>query len=155
MYPKTHDYSNLLDELKSAYFNYFLDSDGILYNNNYEETNDEKAKAEVMFSMIYWLFFEKMYELKKGKENVSPNECIHLAFNDYNIFNSFMNICILEYQMYDDIGTGNTIYYPYEQMADFFFNEPGNKKVLKHYLDIVMEDIIKIQEGKAQKLLRK
>ncbi len=155
MNPKINDYSVLLNDLRFAYNNFFIDEYGIVSDNDNKEYRDQRLATTLRFSLLYCSCIKNLYDIKYGTNRIGPNDYIFQALTNIYIFNSFMNICILEYQMYDDIGTGKAIYYPCEQMADFFFNNPNNKTILKAYLDSEMDNIIQIQEGKEAKTLKK
>ena len=151
MYPKTHDYSFLLDDLRIAYNNYYLNQDDTLVDNNNKKIEDRKLAINLKFSLLYCLCFKKLYEIHKDK-TVNPNEYIFQALTNYHIFNSFMNICIREYQMYGDVGTGKVVYYPYEQIIHFFTIDYEKKNMLKAYLNSEMDNIINIQQNNIKTL---
>ncbi len=147
MITNENDYSSLLENLRYVYNNYFIDEKGIISDNDFKEYNDQKLAINLKFILLYCSCFKKIYIVKYGSEMIGPRDYIFQALTNTSIFNSFMDICIREYQMYGDIGTGNTMYYPYDQMANFLFINYDNKKIIKAYLDSEMDNIINIQNG--------
>ena len=124
------DCSFLLNNLRYAYFNYDVNKDSKGRNsflaNNYK------------FSIVYCLAYRTLYRM----DSIDPadnmdNYYIAKALSDYGIFNSFMNNCINEYNIYGDVGTGKISYAPYESLALYIFNSPTRKKT---FMDFIIGD---------------
>ena len=78
--------------------------------------------------------------------NDKPVEIIDRAFIDralasYGLFNYFLNTCVGEYRIFDDIGTGKVTYIPYQPIADYFFSDPMKKEVLMTFLKNELKDV--------------
>ena len=133
MISKKNNYNYLLDSLRDMTIDYYIKRD-----NNLEVF----ANSTIMFSSIYCLAYRNMHGVVGEMDNKKKQEYTYYALNDYGTFNSFINNCVNEYRMYNDIGTGNVLYIPYQELADFFFNDVYYKSILKNYVITQLEDII-------------
>ena len=145
MVKERHDYSLLLDILRYAHDNYKFTKDGSVINNYGKEEKNSKLITNVKFSYLYCLAYKKM---------IINNDSNILALTDYSTFNSFMNICLNEYKIYSDIGTGNILYFPYQDLAAFIFEDISRKKLLFDYLNWELSYIVKNENYKKKTLIK-
>ena len=136
MFFKKDDYSYSLYVLKKVASNNVADLD----------LDDETLYTYSVFYKVYT--FAYAYLLKnKNKAKVTVNKkMVEKALSSYVIFNYFINTCATEYEIYNDIGTGDITYEPYQPLADFFFINPDNKELLISYLK--KEKVIENDEKK-------
>ena len=107
MVKERYDFSSLLNILQYAYKSYKIDQEGNVINEFSVVEHNIRVIAYVKFSYLYYQAYG----------------CVLDAFTDYVAFNSFMNNALNEYAIYGDIGTGNILYFPYQNIADYIFND--------------------------------
>ena len=113
MVKERYDYSSLLNILEYAFHNYKIDQNGNVINKFNVVEHNKRVIAYVRFGYLY-------YQAYGFNDN---------AFTDYLAFNSLMNNCLNEYAIYSDIGTGNILYFPYQSIANYIFDD-DRKKIL-------------------------
>lgn len=139
MISKRENYNYLLDNLREVTEEYYTKKD----------INEEVYSTSiVMFSQLYCLAYRYKNGIVGQVSNDKKNEFAYYALNDYNTFNSFINNCVNEYRMYNELGTGKVLYVPYQELADFFFSDNYYKSVLTNYLRSELEELITIDEEK-------
>ena len=128
-----------------------MNSDGDILDINGEIQNDEQVIRNVKFCLLYCMAYKNMDDMnEKKKANISEIEVIKRALASYGMFNYLINVCIAEYRLYDDIGTGKITYAPYQQLADFFFENETRKSFLVDYLVNNFEEIREIENTKKR-----
>ena len=110
---------------------------------------DLEPSEYTVFSYLYCLAYKKMI-ISNGLKN---NDSSILALTDYNTFNSFMNICLNEYQIYSDICTGKVLYFPYQDLAAFILEDIIHKNLLFDYLNCELPNIFKKEKTKKKTLI--
>ena len=120
-------------------FGYLLDRLKEIANINYFEVDDNEIDSESIltysrFYQYYVYAYAYMLRVRNKKDSLINHDMVDRALSNYGIFNYFINTCIGEYKMYDDIGTGKVIYAPYQPLADFFFESEEKKEILMNYL---------------------
>ena len=139
MISKKGDYSYLLDELKEFYNNYQLTMDDKIFDLNGEEQTDYEITTKLRFARTYCLAYAVVDTIDTKEIPKKSKEYIERVFGSYGMFNYFINTCLGEYRIYEDIGTGKVNYYPYQLLADFFFGLDLMKNILIDYLKIEFE----------------
>ena len=146
-----YDFSYLLDNLKNTFNNFRMGIDHVLYTISYKNNKMDKDDTGynkngeidnsieningIRFSLLYCLAYRTLYTMDSIDPIDNMNEYyINKALNDYVVFNSFMNNCVGEYNVYGDIGTGNIIYAPYESLASYIFSSPSRKMTFMKFL---------------------
>ena len=127
MITKNEDYTYLLTKLREiANTKYFeLDRD---------EIDNDTFVTYSMFCQYYCYAYANLLKMRDNKEYLIDRNLVDQALTSYQIFNYFINLCTHEYMIYDDIGTGNITYMPYQPLADFFFENKDKKEILMRYL---------------------
>lgn len=124
---KREDYSSLLNTLKEiSTINYYA-----LDNN---ELEDEELIINSLFCKYYCFAYAHMIGVRDNRDCPINRASIDQALSNYDVFNYFLNTCVDEYMLYDDIGTGKVVYVPYQPLADYFFSNPFRKEVLVNYV---------------------
>ena len=131
MVKERYNYSLLLDILRYAHDNYQINKEGNIINDYNVVEQNNCAIATVRFSYLYSLAYKSIGAMEN-------------TFIDYKTFNSFINICLNEYKIYSDIGTGKVLYFPCQGIADYIFMNDQYRNMLIDYLENV---IINIKEG--------
>ena len=151
MISKKEDYSYLLDDLRSISYNYYLNYNGDIINKNGKIEKDDRIKLCVDFYALYCMAYKKMNDIKEKspKKNID-RETIIRALASYEIFNYLINICIAEYRLYGDIGTGIVSYIPYEPLFDFFFEDNCRKETLVKYLNNELDNVLNDENTKKR-----
>ena len=127
MISNRQNYSYLLDNLKEiANTNY--------YNLDNDEIDSESIIIYSKFYQYYVYAYAYMLRVRDKKVSLFNRDMVDRALSNYGVFNYFINTCIGEYSIYDDIGTGKIVYAPYQPIADFFFENEDRKEVLMNYL---------------------
>ena len=142
MISKRHDFSDLLNKLKFISENYYINDKGIVISKNGDEVKDENIITSINFYILYSLAYKKMIEIV---DNVKIDSAINIEYINFvlsksGVFNSFINNCISEFNMYEKIGTGYISYIPYKPLADYIFENEKRKSILYDYLNIEMKD---------------
>lgn len=131
MVSRVEDYGYLLNELKEL----------VLANPLKTNLSEEEFVIKSVFAINY--FHAYLYMLNKRGKQINANTIKRDVFSDYQTFNSLMNNFAKEKEMYDDIGTGEMIYFPNHELVEYFFNERMN--ALKNYLDIVFKQKTRVK----------
>ena len=148
---KKQDCGYLLDDLREASYKYYVNNNGEILDINGEIQNDERVIRNVKFYILYCMAYKNMDDMNKTKtSNVIEKELINRALASYGMFNYLINICIAEYRLYDEIGTGKITYAPYQKVADFFFENETRKAFLVDYLASNFEEICEIENAKKR-----
>ena len=135
MISKKVDCSSLLDELRDISNNYYMNNNGEIINKDGEIVNDEEIISKTKLYILYCMAYKVIDEAnKKESIKVIDKAFITRALTSYGMFNYFINVCLGEYRIYDDIGTGMVSYVPYQPLADFFFENDFRKEILLDYL---------------------
>lgn len=131
---KKQDYSNLLLELMN------------IANSNYQ--NDEKVFVNSMFAKCYcYAYMRGVY----NQDNFLINkDLVDEVLSNHKVFNYFINTCIMEYNIYGEVGSGKITYAPYQRLADFFFEDENRKEILINYLQSEIKDVFNIEKAKIR-----
>lgn len=147
------DYSYLLDNLYLISGNYYLNSEGKIVSKSGRIETDPRMIINAEFYILYRKAYRSLIE--EGSNYSIKDNNINLVEHmsaDYNRFNYFINLCISEYNMYDDIGTGKVNYFPCQPLADFFFKNDVKKGILRAYLNSELKaDLNKEQDKRRVK----
>ena len=139
MISKKEDYSYLLDDLGEVSNNYSWNNKGEVVDLNNVVCEDSEIELKIRFFTLYSLAYR--YN-DSEEENTLPemtNAYKERILSSYNIFNYFINTCLCEYRIYNDLGTGKVMYYPYQKIADFFFGTKELKSLVLDYLKSEIE----------------
>ena len=135
MISKRCDYSLLLDNLKIIVDNYSYDSIGQIIDKNGKVYDDERIATDLMFYYQYAMAFNRLDSEDEVDDTIcNDKKFANCVLTSYGIFNSFINNCAAEFRIFEDIGTGKITYAPYQQLADFFFENEIRKGILMDYL---------------------
>ena len=151
MISKRHNCRDLLDKLIFISENYSINN-GIIIDNNGEEIKNENIITRIKFYVLYSLAYKNLIEsIDNIKiDNMSKQYANSVLLNS-GVFNSFINNCISEYNMYGKIGTGYISYIPYSPLADYIFENEERKAIVYDYLNIEMQEYIDCQQKVAKK----
>ena len=152
MVKKRYDYSLLLDSLRNIFDNYGMTIHGEVVNKNGDSVRNNQIIANMQFGVLYTLAYKQMMIDRKNEIKFVDSNV--WALTDYNIFNSFMNNCLNEYSIYSDIGTGNVLYVPYQEIAKFIFENEFRKNVLVTFLNSEKENISNIQRNNVERKVK-
>lgn len=114
------DYSYLLDKIREE------------VNRNPLNVRLDDNEYGLYYTFAYNYFYAYIYLLEKRNIPVGDN-IRDVIFSDYNTFNSFINNCVKEYEMFDEIGTGKVTYFPYQELADFLYVE--KRRNIKNFIN--------------------
>ena len=140
------EYDSWLEELQNICRNYQLDLIGDVFDNENKIQTDENICLKTSMYFAYCNAYKYyIYEMERPLK-ADDNAIYTRALYDYGIFNSFISNCVIEYRMYNHIGTGKISYYPYYDIADFFFKEFSKVKILEEYIkNKLLENNVKKQ----------
>ncbi len=143
MISKRNDFSHILDDLFIASQNYNLNSDGVVVNHDNQEIKDDSVIYNTKMYTLYCMAYKEVAELRDGCpiKNIN-NDFIKRVLTDYDTFNSFVNNCIVEFNMYNGVGTGNISYFPNDALAKYFFSDINRTMFLDNYLCVVLKDYL-------------
>ncbi len=142
------DYSYLLDNLKQVASHYYFNNEGLIVSYDGRVEKDFRIVINAEFYNLYRRAYKELME--KGCDcKISENnrDLVNHMLMDYDKFNYFINTCIGEYQLYNDIGTGKVSYIPYQSLADFFFKNDVKKGILKTYLKVELKDTLEMNQS--------
>ena len=145
MVKEKYDYSLLLDSLRNIFSNYNLTIYGEVVNRNGDRVRNNQIIANTRFGVLYGLAYRKL--IVSQDDSTKDKLQSIWALTDYSIFNSFMNNCLNEYSIYGDVGTGNILYVPYQELATYIFDNKFKKDILIAFLNNEKENIRYIQEN--------
>lgn len=149
---RREDYSYLLDNLRDIAYNYYLYYNGDIIGKDGKVKTDERLKTCVKFYMLYCLAYKNMMDMQENNPNkYIDRETIIRALASYDMFNYFINTCVGEYCIYDEIGTGMVTYNPYQPLADFFFEDESRKESLMNYLNSELANVFNNDEVRRVK----
>ncbi len=148
------DYYDNLSKLRFYFENFTINVDGTVMDKKGQEVTDEKIITNTKFLFLYCLAYKNRMELISGEPiNAINEEYFKKVLSDYKAFGLFMNICVNEYHVYDDVGTGNTIYFPFDAFISCFLRNEASKKILVDYIDHEIDNVSYLENGK--KLVKK
>lgn len=151
MVAKKEDYSYLLDDLRNISEEYHWDAIGRIVDKEGKEQDDDYIVNKTDFYMYYTYAYRALdYDKDSNKAVKVDRAYIERALTSYGAFNYFINTCVGEYRIYGEIGTGNVTYVPYQPLADYFFNDEGNKEILLDYLYQELGYIFKDETNKRR-----
>ena len=138
---KREDYSYLLDELSDIVYGYRYKY-GVLVDKNDEPVSDDINKKNG-FYLLYnhaYCFADDTNTESTVREDYEP----FFILKSYDMFNFLINTMLMEYQVYNDVGTGKVNYFPYEKMAEYLFSGEEHeyndtKKTIIDYLTTVFD----------------
>ncbi len=147
MITRRSNYNTLLDNLKKISENYHVNEEGIICNKNNEEETNERILAGFNFMILYRMAY---YATKQIAHDGSIDEKLYnnLVFMDYSTFNSFINNCVNECNMYNDIGGDEFSYIPYQELASYMLDNEDYKKIVVDYLKSVFKDTLSFEKGR-------
>ncbi len=128
------DYRYLLEELRDYVYNYSINQNGEVIDKSGNIVNDELTIANVDFLIEYSMAYETFDEKSandKNKVNISYGERV---LSSYGVFNNLINNLVSEYNVYGYIGTGYVSYSPYQDIAEYLFN--NSYRILIKYLKL-------------------
>ena len=115
---------------------------GKVVNDQGEVVNDDHIITNTTFYSLYCMAYKSFDEVKNNKQvEVIDRAFVDRALSTYGLFNYFLNTCVGEYRIFDEIGTGNVTYEPYQPIADYFFSDPMKKEVLMSFLKNELKDV--------------
>ncbi len=148
---KKQDYSYLLDNLRDLSRVYSLDLTGEVINKDGQVENNERVKNSLKFDILYCMAYRKMDTYReKNPSNTFDRQTVDRALASYGMFTYFINTCVGEYGIYDDIGTGEVTYIPYQPLADFFFEDETRKEILMNYLRDELKNVFENESDKKR-----
>ncbi len=132
----------LLDELSKIVYSTRFDGYGKLVDQNGNPVSDEidlKYDFYLIYNHAYCFADDGLTEAIVG-DDYEP----FFILKSYEMFNFLIKQMIEEYKMYNDIGTGNVSYHPYEKMAEYLFSETkyefvNTKEVIINYLKTIYD----------------
>ena len=141
MYPKRDNYNYLLDELGSIVYGYRY-KDGRRVDKEGNPVSDEiniKDSFYLLYNHAYCYADDPSVELTVG-DDYEP----FYILKSYDEFNFLINTMLMEYRVFNDVGTGKVSYFPYEKMAEYLFSEEkyendNTKKTIIDYLTTVFD----------------
>ena len=134
MKAEKYDYSELLEKLRKIYHSYYLQNGLVYKNSDYQEENDECIIANVRFVNLYCIAYI-MFD-----DSVNTTE---KALTDKGVFNIFINTCLNEYKIYEEIATGNMQYIP-SKLAKYIFYNAERREIVRDYLMSEKDNIARI-----------
>ena len=152
MISKKVDCSSLLDELRDISYNYYMNTKGEVIDKDGNVQDDEHINIKTKFYILYCMAYKALDEMNK-QESLSKidRQFIDRALTTYGMFDYFINVCIAEYRIYDEIGTGIVTYLPYKPLADFFFENNARKMILFNYLK---SEILSLEEENSKRRVK-
>ena len=141
---KREDCSYLLDEMSTIYENARF-KDGMLID---KDDNHVSADVDNKFS-FYLLYMETYREIDDPSIEATVREDYEPFYiaKSYNMFNTIINILLMEYQVYGDINTSKVNYYPYEKAIDYLFRGEYGKYAVEEILEARKATIINFLES--------
>ena len=144
------DYSFLLDNLKRISENYSIDGSGNIVNKDGDIETNEYIIINTKFYNLYCMAYKDLAEvLDNYPIETIDRAFINRALSDYHTFNRFINNCIVEYKMYDDLGTQKISYTPNSVLSRGCFR---NKWVVYDYLKCELSEIFNNEDNKRVRI---
>lgn len=128
------EYDSWLEELQIISRNYQLDLIGDVFDNEDKIQTDENICLKTSMYFAYCNAYKNYINEIEKPLKVDDIAIYTRALYDYGVFNSFISNCIIEYRMYNHIGTGKISYNPYYDIAEFFFKDLSKVKILEEYI---------------------
>ena len=152
MISKRNDYSFLLDDLKATAEKYYVNNYGRVVDIDDKLVNDETIILNTKFYTLYCMAYKNLAEAIDNYpiDNAMNEEFIKRALSDIDVFNSFINNCVSEYNMYNSVGTGYIMYFPYGLLSDFFFKNMIRTRILTQYLNNELANFLNKDEEKIR-----
>ena len=149
MVSKRRECLSLLNNLRTVADNYKINSEGlVIYKDGEQETN-EKNIIRMKFCVLYVSAYKHFLESIDDKTYEINEEFVQRALSDYGVFRSFINNCVVEFNMYDTIGTGNISYFPYQALAKELIDF-NNKQFIVDYLMCELGNDLDITRNKVK-----
>ena len=148
---KRKEYLEELRNLRTVAENLKVDNNSILVDKNGEVEKNEGNIIRMKFCILYVLAYKKFLESIDNKGTFEVNDgFVERVLSDYNIYRSIINNSIVEYNMYNQIGTGNISYFPYQVLANSLFNEKNIPTVTSYLKSEFKKDLdITEKQGKS------
>ena len=144
---KRINYNYLLDKIKKECDSHHVNEQGVVLDLNGEEETNERVIANVNFGNLYHMAYNATKKIAHNGTINSMEMYQKLAYYDYSTFNSFINNCINECRVYNDIGGGEFFYIPYQELANYMLNNEETKNIVIEYLKCEFKDL-SFEKGK-------
>lgn len=123
MVSKRRECLSLLNNLRMIAENFKINEEGFVVDQNGEQETNEANIIRMKFCVLYVSAYKHLLESFDNKLTYVINEeFVNRALSDYGVFRSFINNCVIEYNMYNTVGTGNISYFPFQALADELVN---------------------------------
>lgn len=144
MISKRNDYSFLLDDLKETAEKYYVNDYGRVVDIDDKLVDDERIILNTKFYTLYCMAYKHLVEAIDNYpiDDAMDEGFVKRALSDDNVFNSFINNCVSEYKIYNSVGTGYIMYFPYNLVSDFFFENMIRTRLLTQYLNNELADFL-------------
>ena len=150
MMSKRKDFSYLLEKFRNVYENYHVDRHGVIVDKNHEILMNQNTLSCVYFCNLYceaYREFAKLVDYTRNNKmvddsNYKGKEFVNRVLSDDKVFNSFMNNLIIEYKMYDQVGTGKISYTPFSVISDYIFENYERTYIIYAFLKNELKNVI-------------
>ena len=149
---KRKEYQEELRNLKTVAENLKVNNEGVVVDNNGEPEKNEGNIIRMKFCILYVYAYKQFLENIENMGTFEVNdEFIERVLSDYEVYHSFINNSIIEYNMYNGIGTRNISYLPYQVLANSLFSR-NNIQTVTNYLKWEFKNDLDIIEKRGRSL---